>query len=429
MSFQSKPPPKKSKGLLIGLIIGGVLLVAVIIVVVILLLRRKKTTTTSTTTTKPTTTTTTTPTTTTTCTDDTQCGGTKKKCKVSTGKCVTCLTAGDCTSPQTCNTTTNTCISPQCSTAQDCVNLNPANPICSAGVCLQCLNSSQCASNPITVAAGNLTCDPSTTKCVMCLTAADCGGSPNTCVSGACCYVTPPTITGVTINMGTVSSLVINYSFGKSLSGLTVIAKVSLPVGAGYNGEFSNGEVIFTSGALPTGTANTTGTITLTETTMNTLIFPVCLYGVSLQIITTCGSTNFSPIVFQIAPYTYPSSSNNSLQAITTSNATFFFGSSSLVKLSTLKCVLIASKTNLFHPNLATVSVVVVPSNPPPASWPNPAFHDITAIFPWPAGTVVNSGDVWYVRGFFGPNALGPGSPAPQNAISVLTGQFAGFVP
>ncbi len=129
------------------------------------------------------------------CTSDADCSG--KKCNVSSGECVDCLTSDDCPSGYVCNLVTYVCEEQGggCQTNSDC---GGATPFCdtATNTCVQCRNDSDCAgdqtctnhvcqssgcTDPCCGCADGFICDtsdPSNPQCIYaeCQTDSDCSG-------------------------------------------------------------------------------------------------------------------------------------------------------------------------------------------------------------------------------------------------------------
>lgn len=79
------------------------------------------------------------------CVQDIQCFSPTPKCNTTTNTCVQCLSDNDCSGGLHCNTSTGSCTSVTCQSANDCQN-EPGRPFCNTatGDCVQCLQSSDC---------------------------------------------------------------------------------------------------------------------------------------------------------------------------------------------------------------------------------------------------------------------------------------------
>src|SRR5205823_6044012 len=110
------------------------------------------------------------------CTADTECSGTTPACATGAsdpqkGKCVQCTANANCTAPQVCNTTLDTCgtkATGGCKTNSDCSG-NPSTPICSTGTCVGCATNGDCTDTTKSA------CDPATKVCVACPAGTTCG--------------------------------------------------------------------------------------------------------------------------------------------------------------------------------------------------------------------------------------------------------------
>lgn len=206
-----EPPPKKSKtGLIILIVVIIVVVLAVGITIAIILWRRSQSSSSGGGgggggTIK--------------CSTNTDCPS-GKVCNTSTGVCVACVANSDCPSgTPVCNN--GTCV--ECTTSANCTD--PIQPVCSANVCVDCTTDAECSGNTHYASLGHNFCQNK--SCVECKVDTDCT-APAACVTGACCDLTPATLTGMSTTIGATDNISATFTYTQTPANV----KYKLLVGA-----------------------------------------------------------------------------------------------------------------------------------------------------------------------------------------------------